>query len=973
MVERPRPNIFSIPTDRAFADALVEGLIAQFGDDQMALAQGTILVPNNRAAIAIQEAFVRRAEGGLLLPRLVPVGDPELGEHVGSALDPIDVSPILPAVDPLERQLILARLLQQTDAALDGAQAMRLGGDLGRVLDQLTVERVRPAALRDLDVEGLSTHWATSLATLSVILDAWPKELARLGRIDLADRRNQQLDRVAERWRNNAPLGYLVAAGISTGAPAIAALVKEVARLERGQVIFAGLDLHMPAEEWDAIGGDEDHPAIETHPQFHLRQLLDRIGIARAEVTDWPWGTQDKKRAERAERVSLGMAPAAFTHKWVGLAQKERSLAGVGALELASPAEEAQVIALALRQSVEVPEQTAALVTPDRELAQRVSALLKRWEIEADDSAGRALSATLPGTLLLSLATAAIEQFAPVPLLALLKHPLVRVGEERQAWLDGARTLDLALRGPRPAVGLAGVDALLANRDKRTDVLRAAAADWWKLACPFLEPLAAGFSGKSDLTTMLRALREVAEALAGDSIWSGQDGRAAADLIASLEEHGSAGPAVVSAESFPLLLRDLMDGIAIRPARGGHPRLFIWGLLEAKLQSADVIILAGLNEGVWPALANPDPWLAPAVRKQLKLPSLERRIGLTAHDLAGALGAKNILLTRAKRDVRAPTNPSRFWLRLETLSGGFDPPETRYDLVARALDHATGYRATRPAPCPPISERPRLISVTEVDGLKADPYAFYAKKMLKLSALEAPGEEPDAKWRGTFLHDVLGKWGQEDRFAKGLLLPRLQKAFDTSGLHPVVRAMWQPRFEEAIQRFEDRIEAARDEGREPIGAEISGSKTFGDVKLHGRFDRIDSLPDGRLAIIDYKTGSPPKDSQVKEGYALQLGLIGMLAECGAFEGVSGTAQLFEYWSQGRKSGDPFGYVSSPTVGKGANKSDPESFTSDMFQQFELAVEKWLTGGAPFLAKERPEYAWSDYDQLMRYDEWRGRA
>jgi ATP-dependent helicase/nuclease subunit B len=973
VAERLRPNFFSIPSDRSFADALVEGLIAKLSEDRMALARGIILVPNNRAAMAIQDAFVRQAEGGLLLPRLVPIGDPELGEHVGSALDPIDALPILPAVDPLERQLILARLLQQGDGSLDGAQAMRLAADLGRVLDQLTVERVRPAALRDLDVEGLSTHWATSLATLSVILDTWPKELERLGRIDLSDRRNQQLDRVAEQWRTNPPPGYVIATGISTGAPAIAALVKLVGRMEQGQVVFAGLDLHMPTQEWDAIGGGDDHPAIETHPQFHLRQLLDRIGIARAEVIDWPWGAGDKKRSERTARVSLGMAPAGFTHKWVGLAQKDRSLSGVHALELATPAEEAQAIALGLRQAIEVPGQTAALVTPDRELAQRVSAALKRWGIDADDSAGRALSATLPGTLLLSLATAAVEQFAPVPLLALLKHPLVRVGEERQAWLDGARTLDLALRGPRPAAGLSGIDALLASRDKRTEDLRKAAADWWEGAREFLTPLEAGFAGKSGLITMLRALREVAQALAGDSIWSGQDGRATADLIAGLEEHAASGPNTVSTESFPLLLRDLMDGIAIRPAVGGHPRLFIWGLLEAKLQSADMMILAGLNEGVWPALANPDPWLAPAVRKQLKLPSLERRIGLTAHDLAGALGAKDVLLTRAKRDARAPTIASRFWLRLETLSGGFDPPATRYDLLARALDHVKGKRATQPAPAPPASERPRLISVTEVDGLKADPYAFYAKKMLKLTALEAPGEEPDAKWRGTFLHDILGKWGQEDDFAKGLLLPRLQDAFDTSGLHPVVRAMWQPRFEEAIQRFEDKIEAAREEGRVPIGAEISGSFIFGDVKLHGRFDRIDALPEGKLAIVDYKTGSPPKDTQVKEGYALQLGLIAMLAECGAFEGIAGTASLFEYWSQGRKSGDPFGYVSSPTAGRGQNKSDPESFTSDMFQQFEMAVEKWLTGDAPFTAKEKPEYAWSDYDQLMRYDEWQGRG
>jgi ATP-dependent helicase/nuclease subunit B len=424
--------------------------------------------------------------------------------------------------------------------------------------------------------------------------------------------------------------------------------------------------------------------------------------------------------------------------------------------------------------------------------------------------------------------------------------------------------------------------------------------------------------------------------------------------------------------AFPHLLRDLLGGIAIRPARGGHPRLYIWGLLEAKLQSADVMILAGLNEGVWPQLASPDPWLAPRIRRELGLPSLERRIGLSAHDLVCALGAQNVLLTRAKRDARSPTIASRFWMRLETLANGFTAPSIRYDLVAKVLDFAEDKRAERPRPNPPVAERPRTISVTQVDGLKADPYAFYARKMLRLSALDAPGEEPDARWRGTFLHDILGKWGQDDEFAEGKLLPRLRSAFDTSGLHPVVRVMWQPRFEEASSFFEARVVAQRAEGREPIAAEIAGSSEVAGVTLTGRADRIDQLPDGKLAIVDYKTGAAPSDKQVKEGYALQLALIGHLADTGRFSGVKGQSSVFEYWSQSRESGKRYGRVTSPTAGSGKNKSDPDSFVGDVFFQFEQAVENWLTGHAPFVAKRRPDLAYNEFDHLMRYDEWQGR-
>jgi ATP-dependent helicase/nuclease subunit B len=978
MAEARGPAVFSIPPHCAFADALVDGLIAQFGKDLMMLAQGTILVPNNRAAVAIQDAFVRRCANGLLLPRMVPIGDPDLGESVGAALDPIDAEPIPPAVDPLQRQLILARKLQQMlpvekMGRLDGAQAMRLAAELGRVIDQLLVEQKSPADLRSVDTGDLAAYWEESLHLLGVILDDWPQELNRLGCIDMADRRNRQLARVAGRWRTDPPRGFVIAAGISTSAPAIADVVKVVARLPRGQVVLAGLDFDMPDDEWQSLAGDEAEPATESHPQYHLQVLLHRMDVTRGDVRTWVGGTEDEDRAARGVAVSRAMAPAAFTKAWAGLSEVERKLPNVHAIEVATPAEEAQAIALALREAIETPGKTAALVTPDRTLARRVSAHLRRWGLEADDSAGRPLSASMPGTLMLALATAAAEHFAPVPLLAVLKHPLVHAGENRLEWLDGVRTLDLALRGPRPAPHLKGIDCLFATVDERTAKLRAAAAEYWPEVHAILSPLENQEGGQVNLAAQLSALRTVASALAGETIWSGQDGRAAADLIASLEAMAGDGPQEVTQDALPHLLRDLMDAISIRPARGGHPRLFIWGLLEAKLQSADLMILGGLNETVWPQLPAPDPWLAPTVRRQLDMPRLERRIGLSAHDLVSAMGAKEVLLTRARRDARSPTIASRFWLRLETLSNGLDVPKVRYDLLARQLDFAVGERARQPAPSPPTSDRPRKIAVTDVDGLKADPYSFYAKKMLRLSRLDAPGEEPDARWRGTFLHGVLENWGKHDDFDTGALLPRLKKAFEESGLHPVVRALWQPRFEEAVETFAARVAQNRVDGRVPLRAEAEGRIEVAGVTLSGKADRIDALPDGKLAIVDYKTGEPPSDLQVKTGYALQLGLLGLIADYGAFDGVTGQATAFEYWSQARGKDRQYGKILSPTVGKGSNKSDSESFTADMFHHFENAVDLWLLGDAPFTAKLHPDLAYSEFDQLMRYDEWRGRS
>jgi ATP-dependent helicase/nuclease subunit B len=627
-----------------------------------------------------------------------------------------------------------------------------------------------------------------------------------------------------------------------------------------------------------------------------------------------------------------------------------------------------------MRAAIEVPGRTAALVTPDRNLAQRVSALLERWNISADDSAGRPLSATPPGTLLLALATAAVEGFAPAPLLALFKHPLVKKGDARLGWLDQVRALDLALRGPRPCAGLAGITTYLSQGDARAAKLRKPAQEGWAEASALIAPLERGFAAPAPrLADLVSTLRETMTVLGGERVWSGGDGRMLADLIAEVEALAGHGPQEIAPHALPALLRQLLDEKSVRPPQGGHPRLFIWGLIEAQLQSADLMILGGLNEGVWPALPAPDPWLAPAIRKQLSLPSLERRIGLAAHDLVGALGSPAALLTRARRDASAPTIASRFWLRLETMTGGLPPPLLRADSLAKALDHdASGpHRAACPAPAPPTGDRPRKISVTDVDKLKADPFAFYAKAMLKVLPLDAVDADPGPAWRGNLIHDVLHDWARHDDYAPDRLTQRMEAAFNDGTLHPLIRALWLPRLLDAVQWIEAKVADGRAEGRVPVLAEETGAIEYAGVKLHGRADRVDSLADGTLSIVDYKSGSPPSDKATKEGFAMQLGLIGLIAERGGFNTLSGTTTGFEYWSLAKKN-DAFGWVRSPTAGKGANKSDPETFVAVTAAQFADAAGKWLTGTEPFTAKLHPDYARDDYDHLMRLEEWQGR-
>lgn len=965
-----QPAVFTIPTNRSFADSLVAGLIARYGRDPLSLARGRILLPNNRAVRSITDAFVRASGSGLVLPRLIPIGDSELDERIGGALDPADISdPIPPAVDPLQRLLALARLVRGDGES--AAEAMRMAADLARTLDALLIEEIAPAALAEAaaDAPDLAAHWQVSLDRLRAIVEQWPRRLKEIGRIDLAERRNILLRRLANRWASEPPAGFTVAAGITTAAPAIAALLKQIAAMPEGMVVLPGLSLAavMPDKEWDALGPDDQGRGEQSHPQYHLKLLLDRIGVARAEVRLWPRLGIAASPPQRARAVANAMTSAEFSEKWMGLKPAERRLSGIRAAVLPDAATEAQAVALAIRRALEEPGRTVALVTPDRMLARRVSALLGRWGIDADDSAGRPLSELPSGTLLLGIAAAMAEDLAPVPLLALLKHPSVGGDEaERLKWFDDVRLLDLALRGPRPVAGLDGLDRHFAAKEKEGRPKGCLPA--WQRIRSKLERLDGHAREPATLAQFTVKLVAGAEALAGESAWRGQDGRIVAELLAELQASPEADRLTISPEDWVPILRQLLESRSVRPPYGGHPRVFIWGLLEARLQQADVVVVGGLNEGVWPALPAPDPWLAPKIRNNLRLPGLEYRTGLSAHDFASALGAPEVLVTRARRDGRSPTVASRLWLRLEAMTGGL-PRDILLERLAVELDNPGPPKPVeRPAPAASPEQRPKEIWVTQVDRLKADPFAFYASAILKLRQLDPVDAEYSARWKGDEVHKVFEAWLKQDNCDPGKLRERAEQLLAGEAIHPMLRALWSPRLLEAIDWIAEMERTNQSQGRKPLRAEIGGEAPIAGIRVHGRADRIDRLPDGGLAIVDYKTGKPPAKKAIAAGFALQLGLLGLIGRAGGFEQVTGEPEVFEYWSLIRDRGG-FGKC----VRADKDMQDGE-FLDRAYRSFADAAAKWLSGTEPFTAKLNPAYApYGDYDQLMRLEEWYGRG
>ena len=978
------PAVYSIAAHRGFADALVAGLIPRYSEPDTGLARLTLLLPSARAARTVTEAFIRLSRGGLLLPRMAVVGDLDLDETLGALFDTLGAgAEIPPAADPVQRWLRLADMLAglEGDAVTwSGAARLRRAFDIARTMDRLLVEGIGPEDLRGERVLGivgeLSEHWQRAGKLFADVQELWLGELARRGELDAPARRNRLFEHAARRWKASPPARPVVAAGVTSASPSLARLLRVIADMPGSAVILPDLDLALEDGIWNALGtagkpdGPDDPPFARsdavTHPQYHLKLLLNRMGIARGEVRPWHRAGLGAAPPERSRAISNLFLPPAASARWAELEARQRRLGGVRLMESAHPGEEAQAIAILLREALEVPERRAALVTPDRGLAARVVAQLQRWGIAADDTAGVPLSQTAAGRVVLLLAEVVARQAAPVPLMALLTHPLARAGEDRPRWLEEARRFDLALRGPRPAAGLAA--------------LRARAGDnrlgaWWDEAEATIAPLFA-LPEDAPMADALDALTTAAEALCGEAFWGKADGRALAAFLEELREAARAVGSRLDPRELHAMLHDAMGRVAVRPPWGGHPRIAIYGLLEARMARADLVVCGGLTEGVWPTSPAPDPLLPPAMLRALGVPGADFRIGLAAHDLAAALGAPEVVLSWARRDEGAPVIPSRFVLRIKAMIGEQlkQHEEVRALLLARQIDDAPpAGRYPRPKPRPDAQQRLVDISVTGLDRLRSDPYQFYASAILGLKRIDGLDADPSYAWQGSMVHDILDHWHKLGG-RPATLLPIAAERLDAMNAHPLMRGLWRPRLFRALEWIDETVARLAAEGRSVAASEVWGDMRFAGVRIHGRADRIDRLADGSLAVVDYKTGTPPSRAMVRQGFSLQLGLIGLIAADGGFKDASGIPREFEYWSlardKNRRDSDGFGYVSSPFRTPRADGIAKEEFLAVSADKLGEAIARWITGNDPFTARlnlDVPVY--NDYDHLMRLDEW----
>jgi ATP-dependent helicase/nuclease subunit B len=1029
------PRVFTIPPGAPFlptlARALLNGeLIDGFpgAGGPLALAGATIYVPTQRAAGALAEALLAAGGGeSILLPRIAPLGafepdDPTaFFEPEGEDAPPPGLPP---AVGELTRRHTLATLVRAWGEALRGAirgvdaegrlefdrcepplvastpaQAYALAGDLAALIDDMIIESVDWRKLERLAPDGYDAYWRITLDFLRIAFAHWPQWLAEHGLIDRAKRVSLLVQSEISALAAGARRGPTVIAG-STGANrATAALIAAIARSERGAVVLPGLDGRLDDRAWAMIGASgESAQGLAGHPQALLHRLIGIIGVARKDVVTL--GAPPALLSARAAFLSEALRPADSTECWrdrngaLSGPAVAAALEGVAIIVADSETEEGLALAIAMREVLETPGKTAALVTPNPSIARRVSAELARWGVEVEDSAGRTLGQTEAGALARLILEAA-KDLAPLSAQALIAHPAARFGRGRADLEAAARALELGVFRAAPVRALDDLDVAFA-------AARVAAVD--PHAHPAIRAIgdperAGGERLARDLSAVLAPLRRLGSAAPLRDCLAAH--RAALDAVLvepnvkAFALHGlealcelldewiaaAGGGFRCSLKEYTTLFEAALAGVRAPPARGGHPRLMILGLLEARLLSFDRVLLAGLDEKVWPPAVETDAFLNRPMRAELGLSAPERRIGQTAHDFAAALGAREAVISRSKKRAGEPTVASRFLQRIGAAGGAeaIASAERRgktYLDYARALDEPkTVAPIGRPEPRPPVNLRPRSLSVTRIEALRRDPYAIYAQRILELQQMDQVARELGAREAGEAWHGALQDFAEMYPFgalpqeARANLVRFARARFALLLADPTFEGVNWPNIETAIDFFLD-FERRNRGAIERIWVERRGEIVFpladgGPFKLTARADRIDLLRSGEATLIDYKSGSPPGANEVKIGLAPQLTLEAAILMRGGFQGLEAIRPQRALYL---KLGGPNGGREKPAGGKDANISE---LSERHFAALKALLNQFACEATPYLSRPVPKFAsrFSDYDHLARVKEW----
>lgn len=958
-------KIYNVNAEASFVDVLAERYLEEYAERPEELAQVLFLLPNRRACQSLAEAFVRcRGLTPTILPQMKPIAETDEDE-VFLTGDAAVIEDLLPAVNQTDRVLQFTRLiLKKSSLNLDKmslAQAYALAQNLSELLDTVYNEQQSFAKFDTLETlvgAEYAEHWQQTVELLKIITQNWPNILAQNRKTNAVERKNSLLRAEIDYWQKTQPQRRIVVAGTTAAFPILKELVQTVLQLPNGEVYLYGLDKYLSDAEWKKID--------ENHPQYELKELLQYLKISRADVQNLnqiPFTVREKIVAET-------MRPAETTKAWCNLSAHpiaREDFSHIKLLNCDDMRQEAEAIALIIRHTLETPKKTAVLVTMDRDLSRRVVSELQKWNIAADDSAGKPLSLT-PIGIYLQLICDYMENKTDTALISLMKHPFTNCGQSIADFNARLRKLEYTLR--------------------KDDEFDAETQNFYDEICRRLQPLTDLYAQPYvSLEQIFITHIKVAEDLADTDlkkgaqiIWKNDAGNVAAKFVGDFA--GRCGQMdSIKTNDYSAFLSLLLAEQSVRTRFGTHPRVKILGPIEARLAQYDVTIIGEANEGVWPKIPEADMWMSRPMKKDFELPQPERQIGVMAADFAHLMHAPEVYITRAQKVGKYPTNKSRWWLRFETvLKAIFGPKEKDFAFIfdqpyaywAKNLDRRDGYHPiSAPEPRPEVERRPTELWATNVEKWIRNPYEIYAKCVLSLYKMDEIDRERQPYELGNIIHDVLKEFNNiyntsdypSEEEARKQLLQMGREAFIANDIPPEIEAFWWPKYEDEINWVIEHECSCRDRIR-TLHNEVKGSMEMngprGKFTISAIADRIEELENGELNIIDYKTGKKRSTDELEKGKAPQLPIEGLIAQKGGFTDVApANVEGLQYWG-----------LKDESISK--VEGDKTAGVMDIVEQtVQNHINAYARKEQPYWVKPRPADVKnpSDYDHLSRLKEW----
>ena len=968
-VKEPHPRIYGIPLGSDYPREFVNGLIQRYADrPPHELARINVIVNTSRMRSRLIKIFAEQKY--TLLPKLHLIGD--LGSLMHGSFPTNDANTF---GEKFEFIRLVSGLLNAQPSFAPKSSLFSLSDSLQSLMNEIVEEEVRAKSLMELNVQDQSGHWRNALEFLKIIFGYINNQN---GQITSSSLKNQTAN-LTEYWSKHPLLEPIYILGSTGSRKPTLDLMAAVSKLSNGHIVLPGFDFDAPQSMWSHLLSDR---ATEDHPQFRLAKVVETCGTDPTKVSNWTDASTD---TDRSSLISLSLRPAPVTDSWMREGPNLRNLIqatdGITLLEATSKRQEALAIALRLREAVETGE-TATLITPDREISRYVSSIMARWEITPDDSAGIPLSLAPVGRFLRETANLLGSDVKISQIFAILQHPLCHNDDKtRGEHLLLTRELELYLR--RDGIVSLTTDVLTQWAEKQSSDLVEQWCEWFSDCFINLKK-----RYEQNFDTWLQTHVELSEKIANGSaftsgdenrLWQGPSAQPIRRIIDRLKETNETA-LDCEIRDYVGIFKGLLAKDSLRETNEAHPRVLIWGTLEARVQGADLYILAGLNEGTWPETGDSDPWLNRQMRKDAGLRVPERKIGLSAHDYQQLVCQKNVWITRSIRSNDAETVPSRWINRLLNLLNGLPEQNGPAALnhmrkrgafwleLAEKIDnaHCEGSikPALRPAPCPPNSARPKSLAVTDVRTLIRDPYSVYAKHILRLRRLNPLNATPDARMRGTIVHKVLENYFREwtnipAEWRREKLTEILEYTLHNSVPWPSTRVFWHTRLDQVMDwLIEGEVE--RRKNAEPIGFEVSGRLDITDLNFTIRAiaDRVDQRSDGSFVIYDYKTGFAPTEKQ-QLFFDKQLYLLALVAEHSGFTKIEPN-KIFNAAFVGL--GNPAKIVNAPF--------EKES-VEEAYRKLHQLIERYQDPDQGFTARRAlfKSDDFSDYDHLSRYGEW----